>query len=97
MAGEGIYRFLLRMPEELRVRLNDAASGAGRSLNKEIVDRLEQSFVAPEAAPATINGEGHMRFFRGKRTALVLAATVAVLAAVLAGLVTTSRMHSASP
>ena len=38
-----------------------------------------------------------MRIFRGKRTALVLAATVAVLAAVLAGLVTTSRTHSASP
>ena len=33
----------------------------------------------------------------GSRTALVLAAAVAVLAAVLAGLVTTSRTHSASP
>src|SRR3954465_10428025 len=86
------------MPEELRVRLNDAASGAGRSLNKEIVDRLEQSFAAaPEAVPAHANGEGNMRNFRGRRTALVLAATVAVLAAVLAGLVTTSRTHSASP
>src|SRR3954465_309669 len=86
------------MPEELRVRLNDAASGAGRSLNKEIVDRLEQSFAAaPEAVPAHANGEGNMRNFRGRRTALVLAATAAVLAAVLAGLVTTSRTHSASP
>jgi hypothetical protein len=98
VAGEGIYRFLLRMPEELRVRLNDAASGTGRSLNKEIVDRLEQSFAAaPEAVPAHANGEGNMRIFKGRRTALVLAATVAVLAAVLAGLVTTSRTHSASP
>ena len=98
MAGEGIYRFLLRMPEELRVRLNDAASGTGRSLNKEIVDRLEQSFAAaPEAAPVGVKREDYMRIFRGKRTALVLAATVAVLAAVLAGLVTTSRTHSASP
>ena len=98
MAGEGIYRFLLRMPEELRVRLNDAASGTGRSLNKEIVDRLEQSFASRSRGGA---GWGQTRGshadFRGKRTALVLAATVAVLAAVLAGLVTTSRTHSASP
>ena len=80
------------------MRLNDAASGTGRSLNKEIVDRLEQSFsAAPEAAPVGVNGEDYMRIFRRKRTALVLAATVAVLAAVLAGLVTTSRTHSASP
>ena len=80
------------------MRLNDAASGTGRSLNKEIVDRLEQSFsAAPEAAPVGVKREDYMRIFRGKRTALVLAATVAVLAAVLAGLVTTSRTHSASP
>ena len=98
MAGEGIYRFLLRMPEELRVRLNDAASGTGRSLNKEIVDRLEQSLrAAPEAAPVGRQRRGLHADFQGKRTALVLAATVAVLAAVLAGLVTTSRTHSASP
>ena len=78
MAGEGIYRFLLRMPEELRVRLNDAASGTGRSLNKEIVDRLEQSFsAAPEAVPVGVKREDHMRIFTGKRPALVLAATVA--------------------
>ena len=80
------------------MRLNDAASGTGRSLNKEIVDRLEQSLrAAPEAAPVGVKREDYMRIFRGKRTALVLAATVAVLAAVLAGLVTTSRTHSASP
>src|SRR6478736_4238642 len=86
------------MPEELRVRLNDAASGTGRSLNKEIVDRLEQSLrAAPEAAPVGVKREDYMGIFRRKRTALVLAATVAVLAAVLAGLVTTSRTHSASP
>jgi predicted HicB family RNase H-like nuclease len=43
LAGEGIYRFLLRRPEELRRRLDDAASASGRSLNNEIVNRLEAS------------------------------------------------------
>ncbi len=51
MAGEGLYRFLLRMPEELRIRLNDAASASGRSLNKEIVNRLADSFEPKSAGP----------------------------------------------
>jgi hypothetical protein len=38
------YRFLLRMPEELRGRLSASADEAGRSLNSEVVRRLEQSF-----------------------------------------------------
>jgi hypothetical protein len=95
VAGEGIYRFLLRMPEELRARLNEASSTAGRSLNKEIVDRLERSFsAAPEAAPAGVNREDYMRIFRGKRTALVLAATIVVLVAAMAGIVSSGRIGS---
>jgi hypothetical protein len=43
----GTYRFLLRLPEELRRRLPDAASHADRSLDHEIIDRLERSFEAP--------------------------------------------------
>ena len=98
LAGEGIYRFLLRMPEELR-----CASQRRRVRcwpQPEQGDRRPpraELRAAPEAAPVRVKGEDHMRIFRGKRTALVLAATVAVLAAVLAGLVTTSRTHSASP
>ena len=80
------------------MRLNDAASGTGRSLNKEIVDRLGAELARPlPRRHRSGSTRDHMRIFRGKRTALVLAATVAVLAAVLAGLVTTSRTHSASP
>src|SRR5207247_8150779 len=37
------YRFLLRMPEELRRALAAAAARSGRSLNAEVVHRLEQS------------------------------------------------------
>ena len=44
MAGE-IYRFLLRMPTHLRERLTDATEESGRSLNAEIVSRLEESLA----------------------------------------------------
>src|SRR5918994_4500633 len=44
MAGE-VYRFLLRMPAHLRERLTDATNESGRSLNAEIVNRLEQSLA----------------------------------------------------
>lgn len=79
------------MPEELRERLTDASQATGRSLNKEIVARLEDSFV--EAAPVRVKGEERMTF-RSKRTALVLAATLAVIAAALAGLASTSRSNA---
>ncbi|TXN76188.1 Arc family DNA-binding protein [Methylobacterium sp. WL18] len=38
----------LRIPEHLRARLEDAASGGDRSLNAEITDRLEKSFAENE-------------------------------------------------
>lgn len=38
----------LRIPEHLRARLEDAASGGDRSLNAEITERLEKSFVENE-------------------------------------------------
>ncbi len=37
------YRFLLRLPPELRSRLVTAADRSGRSLNSEIVHRLDRS------------------------------------------------------
>jgi Arc-like DNA binding dprotein len=42
VAGEA-YRFLLRMPQHLREQLTDASKRAGRSLNAELVHRLERS------------------------------------------------------
>ena len=43
MSARNPYRFLLRMPQELREPLRDAAETSGRSLNAEIVARLEAS------------------------------------------------------
>ena len=51
MAGE-VYRFLLRMPTHLRERLTDATEESGRSLNAEIVSRLEQSLADDRASSA---------------------------------------------
>jgi photosystem II stability/assembly factor-like uncharacterized protein len=80
------------MPEELRARLADAATDSGRSLNKEIVGRLEASFEAgvdeDKAKGVTFMGRKPQR-----RTLAVLAAVVLALAAVVAGVVTTNRTH----
>jgi sugar lactone lactonase YvrE len=91
MPGDGVYRFLLRMPEELRERLTQASSASGRSLNKEIVHRLEGSL---EDAHAQRSVEGLM--FRNKRPALVLVATAAIITAALVG-ITAGATHRASP
>jgi hypothetical protein len=37
-------QFVLRLPDGMRERIKDAAEGNGRSMNAEIVDRLEVSF-----------------------------------------------------
>jgi hypothetical protein len=44
----GTYRFLLRMPPAVRDHLQDAIAGTGRSLNQEVVGRLEQSLDEDE-------------------------------------------------
>lgn len=38
-------RFIVRMPDGMRDRIAEAAKAAGRSMNAEIVHRLEESFV----------------------------------------------------
>ena len=50
MADGDPYRFLLRMPQRLRAELHEAAQRNGRSLNLEIVSRLEASVAQPAAA-----------------------------------------------
>jgi hypothetical protein len=44
------YRFLLRMPPALRDHLQDAIAGTGRSLNQELVGRLERSLDEEDSA-----------------------------------------------
>lgn len=40
----------LRLPDDLKARVVGAAAAAGRSLNAEIIARLQQSFESPEGA-----------------------------------------------
>lgn len=48
-----INPFGLRMPADLKAQLEDAAHNSRRSLNAEIVARLQESFAPSE--PLTIN------------------------------------------
>lgn len=45
-------RYIVRFPEGMRDRLKDAAAANNRSMNAEIVARLQESFEAP--APVTV-------------------------------------------
>ena len=73
------------MPQELRERLATSADASGRSLNREIVDRLERSFER-EAARSEGRVRHHMpRRYRRPAFALGLVAATAVLVAAVAG------------
>jgi plasmid stability protein len=41
----------LRLPAELKKRLKKSADASNRSMNAEVVARLEESFTGPSAAP----------------------------------------------
>lgn len=43
-----VVQFNLRVPEELKKQVNEAAKTSGRSINAEAAYRLEQSFVETE-------------------------------------------------
>ena len=74
------YRFLLRMPEELRGELTEASSRSESSLNTEIIRRLEQSLRAEQHSAAR-----QVALRRARRAALAFGATgVAVFAAAFA-------------
>jgi photosystem II stability/assembly factor-like uncharacterized protein len=101
LAGEGVYRFLLRMPEGLRVRLHEAAQAEGRSLNGEIVRRLQESVepaadVAPEQSARSVTRGENMRHLNRRVAAVAVVALVAVAAAVV-GARLTGETPSASP
>lgn len=46
------HQMKIRLPEELKARIDASASEAGRSLNAEIVARLEQSYRGGQSAEA---------------------------------------------
>src|SRR4051812_19224423 len=82
------------MPEELRQRLADAARTSERSLNREIVLRLDASFDA-EPSVNRVRGERQMRIHKGRRALVVLAVVAAAIAALTAVLATRGT-HQAS-
>ncbi|MDW9699243.1 Arc family DNA-binding protein [Sinorhizobium meliloti] len=49
--GRGSEQAMIRLPDGMRDRLKAEAERSGRSMNAEIVDRLEQSFRTPVEIP----------------------------------------------
>lgn len=52
-AGRGDDQYMVRFPKGLRDRVKASAEANGRSMNSEIIARLEESFVDDEPAPAS--------------------------------------------
>jgi predicted DNA repair protein MutK len=84
------YRFLLRMPQQLRVELVDSASRTDSSLNSEIVARLERSLTDERRVAARA-----ATLLRARR-AIVAAATTGI-AAVVAALALAGESDTRSP
>jgi hypothetical protein len=96
VAGEK-YRFLLRMPQDLRGRLSQAAARSGRSLNAEIVCRLDRSLrrsmlrrtaeaaisLLPRATLTNRRGKGRMSNRSIRRPVLIAALVGLAIAAVI--------------
>lgn len=69
--GRGSDQFPLRLPDGMREQLKDAANLSGRSMNTEIVHRLEQSFkdaLSPDTIRMMLQQMLHMII--GERAAL---------------------------
>jgi hypothetical protein len=81
--GGDTYRFLLRMPQELRDRIAESAGSSGRSLNAEIVHRLDESLEAPAPQRRT-KGEYTVKKLRSRRPLIALALVVLAAVAVAA-------------
>jgi hypothetical protein len=47
--GNGVVQIALRLPEQLRDQIKHVATQNGRSINSEIIARIEQSFEQDEA------------------------------------------------
>ena len=106
MAGETKpYRFLLRMSDELRRRLVESAERSGKSLNREIVERLEASLtdhVVPErerlgataAHPQRPSENGGVMTRRRRQGLAALAVALAAAIAAIAGVALTGSSAS---
>ena len=83
---------MLRMPEELRPRLVEAAERSGRSLNGEVVHRLEKSLrpsrrrrILDAVASAIRGRETSMLRRRNRVIALAACALLAIAVALVVG------------
>lgn len=52
--SEKLDKFMLRFPDGMRDDIRDAAEAAGRSMNAEIIHRLQHSFDGPNAMPENL-------------------------------------------
>lgn len=62
--GRGAEQYTVRFPDGLRDRIKAAADASGRSMNAEIIKRLEDSFDAPvlgeeQVLLIVIDADGH--------------------------------------
>ena len=89
------YRYLLRIPEELRKKLDESAKEQGRSFNAEVGHRLQRSFEPRWSWPnLSMQGRGRKmdvstlrRRPRWVLTGLTVAAALAVVAGTAFGVV----------
>jgi hypothetical protein len=96
LAEDKPYRFLLRMPPRLGERLRQAAERSERSLNREIVERLEASLHRQPGRPLRhLLGGGSMSGRR--RLAIAAALPVLLGAAALVAALTLSRETTPAP
>ncbi|TAY68441.1 Arc family DNA-binding protein [Rhizobium leguminosarum] len=53
--GRDSDKFMLRLPDGMREELKEKAAANGRSMNTEIITRLEDSFESGNQAPSSID------------------------------------------
>lgn len=69
-------QFIVRLPDGMRDRIAEAAKANGRSMNAEIVHRLEQSF-APDVAQGVEDLRSMMTEIKERMTMLLAAPELA--------------------
>ncbi|GAA3721108.1 hypothetical protein GCM10022421_31990 [Oceanisphaera sediminis] len=55
--SEKLDKFMLRFPDGMRDDIKNAAEASGRSMNAEIVHRLQQSFAGSSSVPESLLGQ----------------------------------------
>lgn len=70
---QDIFRSQFRLPQELADKLREAAEGSGRSMNAEVVARLQDSFDdVPAFETALRQQKAQLVYLKDERNTLVL-------------------------